>query len=580
MGAAAMGAAGGERPRWSPDSASLLYLSDGQLQQVRVDGAEGRVLTSWRGGIADYLPLADGKAVAVLATDEADADQGEGSGDPIVWGHGPVNRLRLLDLGTREFRAVEGLGDRHVVEVSQRPDGGPLAVISWACAESDPGVFTAELHLVDPVDCAVRSLGRAGLLASFPTWWQADDGWHLAHLGVTAPGLVGGMAVLDIVVPEVGQAVAGAAWNLTEGMTVCPMELVQVGDGAPLALFADGLDTAVYRLDPASRTFRPVSSRKGSAESLTAGGADGGIVAMVASANPEPVDVYAGAVEGPLRRLSDTRPELRGLEWGEQERLSYRAGDGLELDGLLVLPPGRTREDGPFPLLTFVHGGPYHRWSDEFNNAWFAPAQSFAAAGYAVFLANPRGGQGHGNAFAAAVAARVGGEEWNDILTGIDLLVDAGVADPDRLGIAGWSHGGFMAAWAVGQTERFKAAVMGAGISDWGLQAAVGEEGALEAGLGGSRGWEGPGPHLHDANSPITFASRIRTPVLILHGQNDPNVPLGQAIFFHRALRHFGVENELVVYPGEEHSIAERGHQIDVHHRFRDWFDRHLGVGQ
>jgi dipeptidyl aminopeptidase/acylaminoacyl peptidase len=562
-----------EQPRWSPDSGSLLFRSAGQLHRVRLNGADGsaaEILTAWRSGITGHWPLADGRTVAVSAPDESARS---GQGDPIIWGHNPSDRLRLLDLGTGESRTVDALGDRHVVEVSQRPDGGPLAVVSWAQPDFDPGVFTAELHLVDPASLAARGLGPVELLAGSPTWWRADDGWHLAYLAVTPPGLVGGMAVLDVAVPETGPATRRR--NLTEGMTVCPAELTQVRDDAPLALFADGLDTAIRRLDPDTGTFQHVFSGTGLIAALTASHA-GSAIAVLASAAPSPADVYAGAVRGPWSRLSDTRPEARQIDWGKQERLSYQAADGLDLDGLLVLPPGRTRADGPFPLVTFVHGGPYHRWADDSNTDWYIPAQWLAAAGYAVFLPNPRGGQGHGHAFAAAIAARVGAEEWSDIVSGIDLLVRAGVAAPDQLGIGGWSHGGFMTAWAVGQTDRFKAAVMGAGISDWGMQAATGEEGAVEAGLGGSRGWEGVGPHPHDARSPISFASRIRTPVLILHGQDDTNVPLGQAIFFHRALRHYEVEHELVVYPREGHGLVERDHQIDCLHRIRDWFDRHL----
>jgi dipeptidyl aminopeptidase/acylaminoacyl peptidase len=193
-----------------------------------------------------------------------------------------------------------------------------------------------------------------------------------------------------------------------------------------------------------------------------------------------------------------------------------------------------------------------------------------------VFLPNPRGGRGHGHAFAARVAGAVGVDEWTDVLTGIDMLIADGVADPDRLGIGGCSHGGFVAAWAVGQTDRFEAAPMGAGISDWGMLAATGEEGPFEAALGGSTGWEGTGPHHHDRLSPISFASKIRTPVLILHGENDTNVPIAQAEFFHRALRRFGAEHEYVVYPRENHSIRERNHQLDLLRRTREWFGRWL----
>lgn len=133
-----------------------------------------------------------------------------------------------------------------------------------------------------------------------------------------------------------------------------------------------------------------------------------------------------------------------------------------------------------------------------------------------------------------------------------------------------------MAAWAISQTDRFKAAMMGAGISDWGMQAGTGDWGILDAALGGSTGWDGPGPHIHDAHSPISYATKIRTPILILHGEEDTNVPLGQAIHFHRALRHLGVEHEFVVYPREGHGLVERSHQLDALRRIRGWYDRWL----
>jgi dipeptidyl aminopeptidase/acylaminoacyl peptidase len=350
-------------------------------------------------------------------------------------------------------------------------------------------------------------------------------------------------------------------------MTVCPLELVQVDDGEPLALFADGLDSAIYRLS--DMRFVEVSKVEGFAKSLTAGKH---VVAAVVGRTYEPKDVYAGTLGEPLPRISDTSPELRTVRWGRQERLSYQASDGLALDGLVILPAG----EGPFPLVTLVHGGPYDRYADQLHLGWYPSGQWLATAGYAVFLPNPRGGKGHGHEFAACVAGAVGCEEWTDILTGIDLLVADGVADPDRLGIGGWSHGGFMAAWAVGRTDRFKASLMGAGISDWGMLAATGEEGPGEAALGGSTGWEGTGPHRHDELSPISYASRIRTPVLIAHGECDTNVPLSQAEFFHRALQRFGVEHRFVVYPRENHWILERDHQIDLLRRTRAWFDRWL----
>ncbi|EME57582.1 alpha/beta hydrolase family protein [Amycolatopsis decaplanina] len=343
---------------------------------------------------------------------------------------------------------------------------------------------------------------------------------------------------------------------------------MQVESGPPLMLVADGLDTALHRLGSGE-----VSFWRGQADAIAS---NGEIVAIVLSTAHHPKNVHSGPSGGALTRISDMAPEFDGIEWGSQERLAYKAFDGLALDGLLVLPPGKTRDDGPFSLITIPHGGPYDRYADGFRLGWFPSAQWLASAGHAVFLPNPRGGQGHGHEFAASVAGRVGLEEWRDIETGIDLLVAEGVADPDRLGIVGGSHGGFMTAWAVGQTGRFKAALMVAGICDWGMLAATGEFGPYDAVLGGSTGWEGEGPHRHDRLSPISHASKIETPVLIVHGADDTNVPLSQAEFFHRALRHFGVEHDLVVYPGEGHRIHGREYQLDLLRRSREWFARLL----
>jgi dipeptidyl aminopeptidase/acylaminoacyl peptidase len=134
-----------------------------------------------------------------------------------------------------------------------------------------------------------------------------------------------------------------------------------------------------------------------------------------------------------------------------------------------------------------------------------------------------------------------------------------------------------MAAWAVTQTGRFRAAGMGAGLADWAVQVGAGEYGRAEADLCGSFGWDGPGPHRHDQLSPISYAGNVTTPVLILHGEDDTNVPVGQAMYFHRALTQFGAEHELVIYPREDHSFTERAHQADVLERVRSWFTRWLG---
>jgi dienelactone hydrolase len=500
--------------------------------------------------------------------------------DAIVWGeHLRSGRLRVLDLATSQLHTVDGLGRRHVVELTPRPEGSALAVISWASPEQDPGLATSELHVVDPRTGTVRDLGRIGPRARSPVWWQADGSWHLAYLARPEPlGGYGSYAVYDVTVTAAG----AVHRDLTVGMAACPAGLAQVAEGPPLAPFADGLDTAICRLDPGLRQFRRLSGRDGLADSLTAS-RSGEVIAALASASGEPLNVHAGPRGGPLIRLSDTQPALRAVSWGTQERLAYQASDGLDLDGLLILPPGKSRTDGPFPLITWVHGGPGDRYADQFLLGPRRPGQWLATAGYAVFLPNPRGGVGDGRDFAAAVVrsagGTVGGADWNDIVSGIDLLIAEGIADPGRLGIGGASYGGFMAAWAVGQTGRFKAAIVAAGISDWGMLIATSEFGTMDAALSGSYGWEGTGPHPHDQVSPISLASQIRTPVLIVHGQEDTNVPVSQAIYFHRALSRFGIEHQLVIYPREGHTLVEPNHQLDLLQRTRAWFRRWLRDG-
>jgi dipeptidyl aminopeptidase/acylaminoacyl peptidase len=392
-----------------------------QLYRIQLDGGEAEALTSWRGDISDVCPLADGRLAAVAATDEEHERRHAERDDAVLWGEQlPRSRLRLLDVSTGQIRVVRGLGDRHVVELAQRPDGGPLAVIRWASPEIDPGVFTNELHAIDPPTGAVRDLGRIEASASSPAWWRDGGSWHLTYLA--SPGPNGGHAVFDIAVPAASSG--GQHRNLTEGMDSCPAE-------------------------------------------------------------------------------RDTRPELRRIGWGIQERLSYQAYDGLGLDGLLILPAGKTRADGPFPLITLVHGGPYDRYADRLMLHPHAPGQWLASAGYAVFLPNPRGGAGRGHDFAVAIAGSLGGGEFTDILSGIDGLIASGVADPDRLGIGGGSHGGFMTAWAIGQTGRFRAASMGAGISDWGMLVATGEGAPWKQSWAAAAAGRGPGriPTIRSARS-------------------------------------------------------------------------------
>src|ERR1700722_6423606 len=387
-----------EDPRWTPDSGSLFFLLDAQLHRISLEGGDAEVLTSWHSGISGYLPLADSRLVAIIAPDETDEDDRR---DPIVWGENvPYHRLRLLDLAHGTVSIAGHLGDRHVVELVQRPDGGPLAVVSWECPDLEPGLFTVRLHVVDPATGDTRDLGHAGLDARALAWWQAAHSWHVCYLAETPPAWFGS-AIFTVAADGTGEH-----RNLTTGMDVCPGDPVQIAGGPPLALFADGLDTALCRPAPPPEGFQPLSNWPGYADGLAAN-SQGTVIAARVSTTYEPRNIHAGPLKGPLVRLSDTRPELREISWGVQERFPYKAADGLALEGLLILPPGKSHNDGPLPLVTLVHGGPYGRYADEFTGNRWPMGQWLAGAGYAVFLPNPRGSEGRGHAFAAMVASAV-----------------------------------------------------------------------------------------------------------------------------------------------------------------------------
>jgi dipeptidyl aminopeptidase/acylaminoacyl peptidase len=558
------GTADDKAPGFAPDGSVLYFLSDreerevAQLYRIRLDGGEAERLTEGKPGLAAYAPLADGRRVALVSADapsEEDERRERERDDACVFGDWKLQRLRLLDLETRQIRTLAAPGERHVWSVVPAPEGSLAAVVLWETPEIDNMARAGELVVLD--------LDSDEIVAEWPlVAGEAYIAWtDRSGVCVHCPVEGGGQTGFGVFAAGLDD---DALRLVTGGLDADPLALAA---GAPVVAVARGLDTYLARLAE-SDALVPLADHTGTIFELGAS-RDGGMVACVR--HHEVPNIWAGPRDGELVRVSDLAPELADVEWGSQERLSWRAPDGLELDGLLLLPPQRTRADGPFPLVLVLHGGPYSRFGDDLQLRWSSPAQWLATAGYAVFCPNPRGGLGHGAEFARAVRAAVGVLDWPDVESGLEQLVDEGVADPERLALGGWSQGGYMAAWGITQTTRFRAAVIGAGPTDWGMMVAESDMPTFEASLGGSAGWEGSGPHRHDELSPISYAHRVTTPALILHGEEDERVPVSQARFFARALRACGAEFQLVTYAREPHGIGERNHLLDLLGRWREW---------
>jgi dipeptidyl aminopeptidase/acylaminoacyl peptidase len=590
-------------PRWSPDGRWLAFLSDRaepgvwQLYRTPSDGGEAEQLTSWQGGIESYGWSPEGERIAFTAADEAwhtvrkgREDRGE---DVDAWGERlGYRRLRLLHLRGGAI-ATLGPDNRHVTGFAWAPGGDEVAVALAARPDLEaPAELGAELTRMAVDGSAARRVTHVPFGPDSLTW-TADGALLFSHW--EANRIPSSRAVWRVA------ADGGAMRCLTTGMEACVLS-IQRPAAVPdiLVTLAEGLTTRLYEIDPGtgSRTLRFAPSHGAASEIST--DASGRVTAAVVSAGAAPPEVWcAGAAGGP-RRLSDCNPALVGVSWAEQEPFHWTAPDGLALDGLALRP--RDPSTAP-PGVVLVHGGPYGRWADGFNLGATNWAQWLALAGYAVFLPNPRGGMGRGHAFADTVAGTVGMADWLDVASGADAFVRARRADRDRLGIGGWSQGGFMTAWAVSggipegagrgwntdytafqatPDDRFRCGVDGAGPTDWGAMVSESDLPTFEAMLGGSRPGEGIGPHRHALVSPLSYATRVRTPLLIVHGRDDARVPVGQATGFFHERRRRGVPVEMALSPREPHGPREEAHVIDLLDRVRAWYGRWLrnGVGE
>jgi dipeptidyl aminopeptidase/acylaminoacyl peptidase len=266
--------------------------------------------------------------------------------------------------------------------------------------------------------------------------------------------------------------------------------------------------------------------------------------------------------------MSHFNDEWNKIPLRPSELVKYPSFDGKSIEAQLVRPAG-SQAGAKLPLVVLVHGGPTGAWAERFN-AW---AQLLVAHGYLVMCPNIRGSTGYGHEFVETNKADWGGGDFKDVMAGVDWLVNRGDADSQRMGIAGWSYGGYMAMWAVTQTNRFKAAVAGAGLSDLASEFGTEQGSAYDEWFFGI-----PYEHLADfqRSSPITYVKNARTPMLILQGEADRTDPIGQSQQMYRALKRYGVKSDFVTYPREPHGFTEEKHQQDVLERLVAWFDTYL----
>jgi dipeptidyl aminopeptidase/acylaminoacyl peptidase len=298
-------------------------------------------------------------------------------------------------------------------------------------------------------------------------------------------------------------------------------------------------------------------------------GSDGERIVFLSETTKSPPDVWYADPGRPPVQLTHLNPNVGSWQLGEVKTMEWRnTVDGERMDGVLILPYGYVA-GRRYPTIVNMHPGDLPWWPG-FIGSWFAWGQLLASHGYLVFLPNYRGVNGYG------VKRREtlndwGGAALQDMLDGVNKLIADGIADSTRLGIGGWSNGGFMTEWTITHTNRFKAAVAEAAHADFF---------SLYGTSRGERPYFGVSPYIdrsaYDAHSPITYVKNARTPTLLIHGEKDSGVPVTQSYEFHRALQELGVETELLVIPDEGHGIGQPVNRVKVQSRMLDWFDRHL----
>ncbi len=565
-------------PAWSPDGRMLTFTAriaekheQRQVYGVPASGGEPRLLTNSPIGVMAYAwsPAVDAIAYTTREPLSGDAAARRARGDDEwVAGEGYRHVRLWLETPVAGRRRALTPPDRTVWAFAWAPDGRALAVQSTSSPEVDHSYMFRELSVVSAsggdLEPLTETPGKLGRMVFSP------NGSQLAFLGAVSQN--DPLAQSVFVVPATG----GAARNRTAGFEGSATWVGWWDNETVLFLANEGSGTTINRVRAAGGPIERIAG--GGAEMLSGVSFDRQrrTFAAVVSTASHPNEVYSGTVRrGSLRRLTHHNRWLDGVRLARQEIIEWTHGDGTRIEGILVHPLGE-RPGVRYPLAVLPHGGPEGVRQNGWTTSALYPTQVLAANGYAVLLPNYRGSGGRGVAFSKADHRDLGGKEFEDVIAGIDYLAEQGLVDPERVGSSGTSYGGYFSAWAgTRHSNRFKAAVTFAGISNW-VSFTGTTDIPYEMSLVHWDFWWFDNPGVAWDRSPVAYANENSSPILIAHGAVDQRVHPGQSYELYQALKIQGVPTGLVVYPREPHGLRERAHQLDFMARLLEWFDRYL----
>ncbi|MGB3307066.1 MAG: S9 family peptidase [Thermomicrobiales bacterium] len=577
------GEANNHDPRWSPDGTQLLFIANRKdaekemLYLLPVAGGEAQRLGDLDGSLSVLTWSPDGLKIAVLRTDpeteEEKKRKTEDKEDAYLYEEDAKrSRLWVVDAATGDARQLT-FGDQSVWDYAWSPDGDRIVVVTTGLHVINEFILKGSLWQVPVAGGLMTHIADFPGGPGSPVVREVDGKLVVA---VTANRRREDPAESLWIVPLDGSAQT----NLTPDYAGSFSQLIaDPTDRAGLfARVVEGTRQRLYRISAAGGDLQPVTpANLADRGTISAGptiAANGRALACIWQASDTPPEVYIADIGQDAVAVSELGKSFAGRLY-DGEVVHWESTDGVTIEGILIKPAGYT-EGKRVPLIVEIHGGPSWQWEDRLMMSWHDWAQMLAARGYAILLPNPRGSTGYGADFEKLLQNDIGGGEAQDVISGAKAMVERGIADPERLGIGGWSWGGYLTAWSITQTDIFKAAVMGAGVANLISDHAAGDIPAANLSYYSDdpyTDWE-----LYARASPIRFVRNVTTPTLIVHGDADIRVHPTQGQEYYRALKTVGVPTRFVRYPREGHSFQERAHQIDLMRQIVEWFERYIPV--
>ena len=563
-------------PRWSPDSRDLAFISrtdQDQSSQIYFYSLETGQLerkTSEEGNISDFKWSNDKKSIAFTKTDalspEIKAKHEKGDDAFIVDKYNRHTRLWILNLETGATRLLTHQ-DQTIFHFNWSADNKWIAALSSAIPTAEGHEYKSHLGLIDVQTGEEIILNQKTNALADPCF--SGDGEWIAYIGPIGTFMERG--IIKVISVQGGEPLEllrdypGNVWDLTWH----PKEkkiLAAVARGPHNYLITVDLDGHTQDIFEMDHSIIPYWGRFLSVSS------EDGHVAFLGETKEYPREVwYYDAYKNQRKQLTYFNHYMENIELGDVQPLTWvNPADGAQVFGIIVHPPGFD-PNKKYPLVVTLHGGPAYNWGiGSQTSSW---SQIFASNGYIVLLPNFRGSSGSGMDWMMANVRNWGRGPMSDVMSGVDHLIKKGWVDKERLFLQGGSYGGYLTFWIITQTPRFKAAFARAGIANLATEYALTDEPTFSLGYFQKSPYEDP--EIYKQDSPLTFASQVKTPLLIVHGERDLRVPISQAYEFYSALKHYGSPVEMVVFPREPHGIGEYVHQLDLFNRLLAWFKKY-----